>query len=296
MLARQSGHGHTVRVVDDEGSMIRRRRIGILLRQYREAAGLTIAQVAEELDCSGPKVSRVETAKVPAQRRDVRDMLNFYGVTDDQRQEIMDLLRDAKTPGWWDQYTDQLPKKYSTFIGFEADAAVCRTYEPLVIPGLLQTEEYARATIRKTLPDATPEDIDARVEVRMRRQGVLTKAQPMRLRTVVTELALRQQVGPRATMHAQYQRLIELAQLPNVSLQVHSFNGALACTTGPFIMIEFRDRADKGAIYVENAAGDLYLEKPHQLERYTLVFEELCADALGADDSLELVRQIDHER
>lgn len=188
-----------------------------------------------------------------------------------------------------------LPRKYSTFIGYEQDAAVCRTYEPLVVPGLLQTEEYARATIRKTMPDATPEDIEARVQVRMRRQEVLTKDRPLRLRTVISELVLRQQVGTPEIMHAQYQRLIEAAGMTNVSLQVHTFNGPLACVTGPFVMIEFRDRADKGAIYLENAAGDLYLEKPHQLERYTIVFEELCADALGADDTVEFVEKLDRQ-
>jgi hypothetical protein len=129
----------------------------------------------------------------------------------------------------------------------------------------------------------------------MRRQEVLTKERPLRLRTVISELALRQQVGPREVMHAQYERLIDAAAMTNVSIQVHTFSGPLACTTGPFVLIEFRDRADKGAIYVENAAGDLYLEKPHQLERYTLVFEELCADALGADDTVQFIRKIDHE-
>lgn len=282
-------------MTDDEGSMIRRRRIGQLLRRYREAAGLTTGQVGKELDCSDSKISRVETAKSPPQRRDVRDMLNLYDVTDGQRQEVMDLLRDAGKPGWWDEYADTLPRKYSTFIGYEQDAAVCRTYEPLVVPGLLQTEDYARATIRKTMPDATPEDIEARVQVRMRRQEVLTKERPLRLRTVISELVLRQQVGTPEIMHAQYQRLIEAAGMTNVSLQVHTFNGPLACTTGPFIMIEFRDRADKGAIYLENAAGDLYLEKPHQLERYTIVFEELCADALGADDTVEFVEKLDRQ-
>lgn len=274
--------------------MIRRRRIGQLLRKYRDDAGLTTKQVGKELDCSDSKISRVETAKSPPQRRDVRDMLDMYNVTDEQRQEIMDLLRDAGKPGWWDEYGDTLPRKYSTLIGYEQDAAVCRTFEPLVVPGLLQTEDYARATIRKTMPDATAEDIESRVDVRMRRQGVLTKDHPLRLRTVICESVLRREMGPREVMRAQRRRLIEAAELPNVRIQVHPFErGPLACATGPFILIEFREQADKGAVYLENAAGDLYLEKQHQLERYTLLFEELCADALGADDSVDFIRQID---
>jgi len=276
--------------------MIRRRRIGILLRSYREAAGLTTAQVGKELDCSGAKISRVETAKSPAQRRDVRDMLDLYAVSDEQRQEVMDLLRDAKTPGWWDQFSDRLPKKYSTFIGFEADAAVCRTFEPLVVPGLLQTEEYARATIRKTLPDATPEDVDARVEVRMARQQVLTKDDPLSLRVVIDESALRRQVTTPQAMRAQRRRLIEAAAMPNVRLQVHPFDrGPLACTTSPFVLIEFREPTDPKTVYIENAAGDLYLEKPGQVARYKLVFEELTADALGADATVEFIKKIDTE-
>ncbi len=276
--------------------MIRRRRIGILLRQYRDAAGLTTAQVGKELECSGAKISRVETANSPAQRRDVRDMLDLYDVTDEQREEVMDLLKDSKHPGWWDQYTDVLPKKYSTFIGFEADAAVCRTYEPLVVPGLLQTEDYARATIRKTLPDATLEDINARVEVRLARQKVLTKENPLRLVVVIDESALRRQIGRPEIMRAQRRRLVEASELPNVRIQVHPFDhGPLACTTGPFVLIEFRGPADPQTVYIENAAGDLYLEKPRQVSRYKLMFDELCADALGADDTAEFIRRIDHE-
>lgn len=284
-------------MTDDEGSMIRRRRIGQLLRNYREAAGLTTAQVGAELECSGAKISRLETAKSPLQRRDVRDMLELYDVSEDERQEVMALLRDANNPGWWDEYTGRLPAKYSTFIGYEEAAATCRTYEPQVIPGLLQTRDYAQATIRKTLPDAVAADVDARVEVRMQRQKVLLREDPLRLSVVVCEAALRRQVASPAVMKAQRRHLIDTATaLPNVRLQVHPFNrGPLACTTGPFVLIEFRDSNDRGSVYMENAAGDLYLEKPRQIDRYRLLFEELSADALGADETVEFIRRIDRE-
>lgn len=272
--------------------MGRRRRVGALLREYRRAAGLKAGQVAEELDCSPSKISRIERAEVPAQRRDVRDMLNMYGVTGDQRQEIVDLLGDAKDPGWWHAYNQFLSRKYSTYIAHEAEATCLRTYEPQVIPGLLQTAEYARRAIHKTLPEATPEDIEARVEVRMARQQVLTKDNPVRLLAVIDEGALRRQVGDRATMRQQYKRLAEATEMPNVRLQVLPFSLPSACTTGPFTLIEFPvpDREQIG--YLENAAGDLWLEKPAQVARYRVVFDELCADATGAEDSAAFIRKL----
>lgn len=284
----------TVGMADhDEESMIRRRRIGMLLRGYREAARLTTQQVGDELDCSGAKISRVETAHSPAQRRDVRDMLDLYGVTDQQRQEVMDLLKDARNPGWWDQYNDTLPRKYSTFIGFEAAARLIRSYEPQVIPGLLQTGDYARETIRKGLPGATTEEIDARVAVRLERQKVLTKERPLRLVTVVDEAALRRVVGGPKMMDQQLHHLVEQAARPNVSVHVLPFeSGASACTTGPFMLLEFPERTHPKVGYLENGAGDLYLERAAQVERYERLYDELHGDALGTDESVELIRAL----
>lgn len=279
-------------MAQEEGSMIRRRRVGALLRQYRKAAGLRGQQVADELDCSLSKVTRVERALAPAQRRDVRDMLNMYGVTGEQRQEIIDLLGDSKDPGWWHTYNEFLSRKYTNYIAHEAEAACLRTYEPQVLPGLVQTEDYARSAIHKTLPDATSEEVEARVEVRVARQKVLLQDPPTRLVAVIDEGALRRQVGDGVLMQTQYAQLLEVMEMPNVRLQVLPFSLPSACTTGPFILIEFPNPDDPQVGYLENAAGDLWLEKPPQLARYRLVFDELCADALGAQESAAFIRKL----
>ncbi|BCJ33471.1 transcriptional regulator [Actinocatenispora thailandica] len=279
-------------MAEDDGRMVRRRRVGMLLRQYRNAAGLTAQQVADELDCSVSKVTRIELARVPAQRRDVRDMLNMFGVTGEERQEIVDLLGDSKNPDWWHAYHEYLSRKYRDFIALEADAACLRTYEPQVVPGLLQTADYARAAIHKTLPEATPKDIDARVEVRLARQDLLTRPDPVRLVAVLDEGALRRQVGSTHIMQQQYKRLLDASAMPNVRLQVLDFSRPSACTTGPFILIEFPRRSDPWTVYLENAAGDQTLEKPARVDRYKLTFEELAADALGPADSTAFLERL----
>jgi transcriptional regulator with XRE-family HTH domain len=281
--------------MSDEGAMIRRRRIGLLLRQYREAAGLTAAQVGERLGFSTAKVTRVETAKSQPKRRDVRAMLDLYDVDHDRATELLRLLRDSGRSGWWAEYNTALPPRYSSFIGYEQEAATtCWTYEPLVVPGLLQTEAYARATIRKTTPEITPDEVEARVEVRMQRQDVLTRPQrPLGLRTVICESALRRSAGDAALMREQYQQILTAAELPHVRIQVHLDRaGLLACVTGPFVIIDFPAVSDHSTIYLENGAGDLYLEKPRQLERYRLIWETLCGDALGVDDSIGFIRKL----
>lgn len=272
--------------------MVRRRRVGMLLRQYRNAARLTAQQVADELDCSLSKVTRMETAKVPLQRRDVRDMLTMYGVTDEQRQEIVDLLGDDKSPRWWHAYNGLITLKYSNLIALEADAAQLRWYEPQVIPGLLQTESYARSTIRHTRLKAAPRDVETRVEVRMTRQKLLTKEKPVRLIAVLDEAALRRRIGDASLMRAQYERLVEAAELPNVELRVLTFDRPSACTTGPFTLIDFPDPADPTVVYVESAAGDQTVEKPNEVRRFGYVFDDLCANALGVDESVKFIQAL----
>lgn len=276
----------------DEGGLIRRRRVGGLLRQYRKDARLTARRVAEELDCSLSKITRIELAQVPQQRRDIRDMLDMYGITGERRQEIVDLLGDDKDPGWWHRYHEFLSRKYSNYIAHEAEAACLRTYEPQVIPGLFQTAGYAHRSIHKTLPEATPKDIEARVEVRMARQDLLAKEPPLRVLAVIDEGALRRQVGDRALMRAQYERLIEASDMPNVRIQVLPFTLPSACTTGPFILVEFPKADDAAVGYLENAAGDVWLENAAKISRYRLVFDELCADSFGAEKSVDFIRTL----
>jgi transcriptional regulator with XRE-family HTH domain len=277
-----------------DGPTVRRRRLGQILSKCRDATGMTCEQVGRDIGISASKVSRIEKAKSPAARRDVIALLHLYGVPEDSETwaEAMSLLREAGTVGWWHEYSAVLPRKYSHFIALEAEAVELCNWEPSVLPGLLQTEDYARASIRKTMPDAAAEEIEARVEVRMKRQHVHARpADPLRLRVVIDEAALHRNVGGAKVMADQLIALATAAERPNVRLQVLPFEtGALAVVTGPFVLIEFADASALPVGYLENAAGDLYLEKPMQVQRHKLLFDELCADALGADDSVELIR------
>jgi transcriptional regulator with XRE-family HTH domain len=279
-----------------DGPTVRRRRLGQLLRECRDATGMTCEQVGRDIGISTSKVSRIEIAKSPAVRRDVIALLRLYGVGEDTDiwREAMDLLRDAKTPGWWHEYSAVLPRKYSHLIALEAEAAELCNWEPSVLPGLLQTEDYARASIRKTMPDAAADEVEARVEVRMKRQEVHARtSDPLRLRVVIDEAALHRNVGGAKVMADQLLALVDAAARPNVRLQVLPFEtGALAVVTGPFVLIEFADSSARPVGYLENAAGDLYLEKPMQIQRHKLLFDELCADALGADESAEMIRRM----
>src|SRR5215216_5098427 len=196
---------------------IRRRRLAAELRRLREAAGLTIDQVAEALECSSSKISRIETEQVSATPRDVRDMLSLYGVEGQQRDALLQVSREARQKGWWFQYRD-LPE--ATLVGLEAAASSLRIWEPIRIPALFQTREYARASLRAVRPTLNAEDIERRVELRLARQGLLVHDNPPELWAVLDEAALQRPVGGHDVMANQLKRLIEAAELPNVTLQL----------------------------------------------------------------------------
>jgi transcriptional regulator with XRE-family HTH domain len=271
--------------------VLRRRRIGRLLRGYRTAAGLTADEVAAELDCSTAKITRIETARSPLYRRDLRDMLELYRLRPEEHQQLQDLLANAETPAWWDRFSDVLSTKYATLIGYESDAATIREYAPQVLPGLLQTQPYAHEVIRKGLPHATYDEVEARVKVRMERQRILTRLRPARLSVVIDEAVLHRQVGGPVAMRQQLDRLTEATTRPNIDIHIHPFDaGVSPYHTGPFMLIEFPDPQDPHVCYLESGAGDRYLEKQPQIQRYGLIYEDLCADALDTYESIDLLK------
>ena len=268
--------------------VLRRRRLGLELRALREATGMSGEDVAGRLSWSTSKLSRMEIGRNPPSPADLGKLLNLYGLTDhEHRDQLAVLLREAKRKGWWQIYSD-IP--YSTFIGLEAEAVSMLTYDQ-VITGLFQTEAYARAIIAGTIPTVGSETLDQRVEVRMTRQAVLTKERPMEVRAVLDETCIRRQVGGREVMRRQLGRLLELAERPNVIIQVLPFEvGAHPGTMlGPFAVLGFEYAADPGVVYVEGNS-DPYPDREGDLERYSLAFDRLRSMALSVPQTNDLLR------
>ncbi|WFE25725.1 helix-turn-helix transcriptional regulator [Solwaraspora sp. WMMD791] len=266
---------------------VRRRRLGAELRRRRDAAGVTIDAVAERLECSASKVSRIETGHTTATPRDVRDMLEIYGVTGAEAEELVQIAREARQKGWWHPYSTVLTGAY---VGFEAAARSVRAYEQQVVPGLLQTADYARAMICAARPDITAEEVDHRVHVRLKRQSLLTQEDQIDVWAVLDEAVLSRPVGGDAVMRAQLHRLVEAADLPNVTLQILPFEvGAHAGMDGTFTILDFPEPSDADVVYAENATGGLFLEKTEELRKYIFIFDHIRAAALTPEESVAMI-------
>lgn len=272
-----------------QGPTIRRRRLASELRRLREAADLTIDEVGEKLECSASKVSRIETGHVGVTPRDARDMLELYGLTGDEREALVQLAREARKPGWWHAYKEVFT---GTFVGLEADASSLRAFQALLVPGLLQTETYARAVIRAMRPDSDESEIERRVAARTARQQLLSDPNPPEYWAVIDEAVLHRTVGGPDVMAKQAHRLLELGQLPHVTIQVVPFTaGAHPGMEGPFLILGFPEQADPDVVYVDSTSGGFFLELTPDVRRYSLMFDHLRAAALKPDDSLALVAQ-----
>jgi len=254
------------------------------LRQLRESAGLTIEHVAQTLECSDSKVSRIETGQVSATPRDVRDMLEIYGISGQHRDELMQIAREARQKGWWHAYGD-VP--VPPVVAFEVEAYSMSIFYSLLVPGLFQIEDYARAVMRAIRPDLPARQIDRRVELRMARQTLLVKDEPPALWVVLDEAALRRHIGGRAVMHQQLERLIEVAALPNVTLQVLPFtSGEHAGLDGDFTIIGFPDPADPNVVCISMTTSDVWLEEAEVVRQYDHMFDLLRAGALSPAESI----------
>lgn len=272
---------------------IRRRRLGAELRRRRESAGVTIDGVAERLECSASKISRIETGHTTATPRDVRDMLGIYGVVGAECEELVQIAREARQKGWWHPYSTVLTGAY---VGLEAAAGSVRAYEQQVVPGLLQTEEYAKAMIRAARPDITADEVDRRVRVRLGRQSLLIQDDPIDLWVVLDEAVVSRPVGGDAVMRAQLQRLVDAADLPNVTLQILPFEaGAHAGMDGTFTILDFPEPNDPDVVYAENATGGLFLEKGDELRKYAFIFDHIRAAALRPEESVALIAKLTKE-
>ncbi|MFD5040040.1 helix-turn-helix domain-containing protein [Streptomyces sp. NPDC006978] len=268
---------------------VRRRRLGQELRRLREIKGMTAEEVAERLLVSQSKISRLENGRRSISQRDVRDLCGVYEVEDHRVVDsLMQMAKDSRQQGWWHAFGD-IP--YSVYIGLETDAASLRVYESLIVPGLLQTREYAQAVIEGMWPEATPSEIDKRIQIRLKRQDRLTDpVNPLRFWAVIDEALLRRIVGNPNTMRAQLLHLAELSELPHVTLQVLPYDvGAHPGMYGKFAILEFQEAMDASVVYLEGVTSDLYLEKANDVQSYAVMYEHLRAKALSAEQSREFI-------
>jgi hypothetical protein len=282
-------------VASNVNPTVRRRRLGQELRRLRELKGMTAEEVAERLLVSQSKISRLENGRRSISQRDVRDLCGVYEV-DDHRivDSLMQMAKDSRQQGWWHSFGD-IP--YSVYIGLETDAASLRVYDPQVVPGLLQTRPYAEALIAGALPETALGDIDKRVQVRLKRQERISAPDnPLRLWTVLDEAALRRAVGNRSLMRDQLEHLVEQSQLPHVTVQVIPFDmGAHPGLNGQYAILEFPDAADSSVVYIEGVTSDLYLEKANDVQKYSVMYEHLRAQALNVEQSRQFIADIAKE-
>lgn len=272
---------------------LRRRRLSAELRRLREAAGVSVADAAKALECSPDKILWIERAEwVRPNPRDIRDLLDAYNVTDKRQRELLiALAREGGQRDWWQPYSKMLSERYSTYIGLETEAVALWTFQLAVVPGLLQTPEYA-AALERTGPAVVDEaEIERRVELRTERQRILTGDDPVTLFAVIDEAALRRRVGGEDVMRAQRAHLAEMAQHPRITLQVIPFYvGSHPGTAGSFTILSF-DQGDPDAVYVETIAGELLLEEDPDVKRYRAASLRLTGMALTPSDTIAMITE-----
>ena len=280
MITAQSGSGPTVlRIL-----------LGSQLRMLREARGITREEAGYAIRASGSKISRMELGRVSFKERDVTDLLELYGVDEDESATLVELAIQANSPGWWHKYGDVLPDWFQVYVGLEEAASLIRLYEVQFVPGLLQTADYARAVVRLGQPGAAPEEIERRVSLRLGRQELLTKPGGPRLWAIVDEAALRRPIGGKEVMRAQLVQLIEATEEPQVTLQVMPFRtGGHAAEAGAFTIMRFPEPDLPDVVYLEQLTSALYLDKRDDVEKYTEVMERLSVESESPERSVDIL-------
>lgn len=264
------------------GPTVLRMLLGGQLRKLREAAGITPDQAGYEIRASRSKISRLEHGRVSFKERDVADLLSLYGVADSgQRRHLMMLAERANDAGWWARYDDVLPDWFETYVGLEQATSLIRTYELQFVPGLFQTEDYARAVTVLGHRAAPAEEIERRVSLRLQRQEILSRAEPVpKVWAVIDESALRRPLGGREVMRTQLRHLIEVTESPQVTLQIMPFDrGGHSAAGGSFAILRFADSDLPDIVYIEQLTGALYLDRPEELDHYREVMNSLSAEA-----------------
>ncbi|MFE5189250.1 helix-turn-helix domain-containing protein [Streptomyces sp. NPDC056628] len=266
--------------------------LGSQLRRLREARGITREAAGYSIRASESKISRMELGRVSFKTRDVEDLLTLYGITDEQeRASLLSLAREANVAGWWHSYSDVLPSWFPTYVGLEGAASSIRAYEVQFVHGLLQTEAYAHAVVKRGMKGASPSDVDKRVALRLERQKYLVSENAPEVHIVLDEAALRRPYGDREVMRGQLQHLIEVSERPNVRLQIMPFGfGGHSGESGAFTILSFPESDLSDVVYLEQLTSALYLDKREDVAQYELALKELQQDSLGPDESRDLLR------
>ena len=287
--------GEAIEAQPEGGPTVLRILLGSQLRRMREAKGISRDEAGYTIRASGSKISRMELGRVSFKERDVADLLALYGVTDDdEREALLDLATKASFPGWWHRYNDLLPSWFQVYVGLEDAATLIRTYEVQFVPGLLQTEDYARAIMSTGQTGAAEEEVNRRVRLRMDRQKLLTRADGApRLWAVIDEAALRRLIGGPEVMRAQLEHLLGALKLPTVILQVMPFrSGGHAAEGGPFTILRFPEPDLPNVIYAEQLTSALYLDRREDIDKYTEVMERLCVASEPPEYTAEIISKI----
>jgi transcriptional regulator with XRE-family HTH domain len=284
---------------EPRGPTVLRMILGVQLRRFREDAGVSPEEAAYEIRASRSKISRMEHGRVGFKNRDVDDLLTLYGVGDKQvRAKMLALAQQASTPGWWSKYDDILPDWFEAYLGLEGAASVIRTFELQFVYGLFQTEAYARAVTLLGSKTASAEEIDRRVSVRLKRQSVLTLPLPEapQVWSVMDEAVLRRPVGGDKVMRAQLAHLIEMASLPQVTIQVVPFaRGGHAAAGGSFSVLRFAEPEVPDIVYIEQLSSALYLDSREDVDHYLEVMNDLSAQALTPALSADFLARLTKE-
>lgn len=271
-----------------------RMALGGKLRRLREASRVTREAAGYVIRGSSSKISRMELGRVSFKERDVADLLTLYGVTDEQEREaFLALVRQANAPGWWHEYGDVLPGWFETYVGLEQAASVIRVYEPTLVPGLLQTEDYTRAVMQLRHVQACASDVERRVALRMARQDLLTQPGAPDLWVALDEAAVCRPVGSSAVRRVQLQHLIKMAQRPNITLQLVPWQvGGPAAVSGPFTILRFAEPGVPDIVYLEHLASACYLDKERDTVGYLALMDGLCVEAKSPEASIRFLRGI----
>jgi transcriptional regulator with XRE-family HTH domain len=274
-----------------QGGSVARRKLGIELRKLRLSRGLTGDQVASHFGWSPSKVSRIERGQSPTTPRDCRDLVALYGLTEQSQVDaLVQLASVSRSQDWWHRYDDVVHKQFAHILGLEAAASTVLTFEPVVVPGLLQTARYAEGLVHANGPNQNEDEVARRVEARMLRQQILNGPGAPHVHAVIDEAALRRQVGGAEVMHEQLSRIVQASRRPNATVQVLPFaTGAYMPVQGGFMTLRFADAEDSDIVSVELLTRTLYVDDAGEVARYRDAWESVLSTAASPADSLEMI-------